>query len=250
MIVSLVERQVHVGLGDRADAAVDDPQVDLLADVQLEQRVLEGLDRTGDVALDDEVELLDVARLRGPCPGPPARRAPGGGTAARCAPWPTRRSAICRATRSSSTTRKVSPAPGTDGQTEHLHRTGGIGLLDVVAVLVEHGAHAAVRVADHHRVAHAQRAALDQDGRHGAAAAVQVRLDRDALRVLVRVRLQVQGRVRGQYDRLEQVLDADVLPRGDVDEHGVAAVVLRHQAVLGELAADLEPGPRPPCRSC
>ena len=52
------DRQVDVVLGDRTDAAVDDPELDLVADVDLEQRVLEGLDRTGDVALDDEVELL------------------------------------------------------------------------------------------------------------------------------------------------------------------------------------------------
>ena len=42
---------------------MDDPQVDLLADVDLEQRVLERLDRTGDVTLEDEVERLDLALL-------------------------------------------------------------------------------------------------------------------------------------------------------------------------------------------
>ena len=55
--------QVDVVLGDRTDAAADDPQADLLADVDLEQRVLEGLDRTGHVTLDDELSSSTLARL-------------------------------------------------------------------------------------------------------------------------------------------------------------------------------------------
>src|SRR5690606_41365760 len=57
--------QVDVGLGDRTDTAVDDPDADLIADVDLRQRVLERLDRTGHVALEDEVELLALALLHG-----------------------------------------------------------------------------------------------------------------------------------------------------------------------------------------
>src|SRR6185437_15547684 len=37
--------QVHVVLGDGANAAADDPELDLLADVELEQRVLQGFHR-------------------------------------------------------------------------------------------------------------------------------------------------------------------------------------------------------------
>src|SRR5205085_21258 len=55
--------QVHVVLGDRADAAADHAQADLFADVQLEQRVLEGFDRTGHVTLDDEEQFLALTRL-------------------------------------------------------------------------------------------------------------------------------------------------------------------------------------------
>ena len=57
--------QVDVGLGDRTDTAVDDAQRHLVADVDLGQRVLERLDRTGHVALEDEVELLALALLHG-----------------------------------------------------------------------------------------------------------------------------------------------------------------------------------------
>src|SRR5690606_11893940 len=53
--------QVDVVLGDRTDRAVQHPEFDLLADVDLEQRILEGLHRAGDVTLDDELELVDLA---------------------------------------------------------------------------------------------------------------------------------------------------------------------------------------------
>ena len=57
--------------------------------------------------------------------------------------------------------------------------------------------------------------------------------------VLVRVGPQVQRGVGGEQDRLEQLVDVDALLGRDVDEHGVAAVLLGDQAVLGELLADL-----------
>src|ERR1700709_868638 len=51
------------GLGDRTDAPVDDAHADLVADVDLKQRVLECLDRTRTVTLEDQVELVDLALL-------------------------------------------------------------------------------------------------------------------------------------------------------------------------------------------
>src|SRR3954452_16733492 len=48
-------RQVDVGLGDATDAAVDDPQLDVVAHLDLHERVLEGLDGTRVVTLDDQV---------------------------------------------------------------------------------------------------------------------------------------------------------------------------------------------------
>ena len=98
---------------------------------------------------------------------------------------------------------------------------------------------AAEGVAGDDRVADAQRAALDQHGGDRAAAPVEVGLDGDTLGVLVGVGPQVERGVGGQQDRLEQVVDVQALLGGDVDEHRVAAVLLGHQAVLGELAADL-----------
>ena len=80
-----------------------------------------------------------------------------------------------------------------------------------------------------------QRAALDQHRGYGTAAPVEVGLDRHALALLLRVGPQVQLRVRGQDDGLEQFLDAAAFPRGDVHEQGRAAELLSDQVVLGEL---------------
>ena len=64
-------------------------------------------------------------------------------------------------------------------------------------------------------------------------------LDRDTARRSVGHRAQVERGVRRQQDRLEQLLDVGALLGGDVDEDGLAAVLLGHQVVLGELLADL-----------
>src|SRR5258707_1144287 len=72
-----------------------------------------------------------------------------------------------------------------------------------------------------------------------SASSVEVGFDRHTLSVLVRVGPQVQRRIRGQQDRLEQRVDAELLLGRHVDEHRLAAVLLGDQVVLGELLADL-----------
>ena len=106
-------------------------------------------------------------------------------------------------------------------------------------MLVEHGADAAEGVAGDDRVAGAQRAALDQHRRDRTTTAVEVRLDGDALGVLVRVRRRssAASAVSRTASSSPSMFGA-VLGR-HVDEHGVAAVLLGDQAVLGELPADL-----------
>src|SRR6185312_12132182 len=68
---------------------------------------------------------------------------------------------------------------------------------------------------------------------------VQVRLGGHTLGLHIGVRPQVKRGVGSQHDRLEQRLDVGAELRRDVDEHRVATEVLGHQAVLGELPADL-----------
>src|SRR5699024_9787418 len=63
-------RQVDVVLRDRTDTAPDDPDTDLVATrVDLEQRLLERLDRTGGVPLDEEEQLGALALLEVILPG-------------------------------------------------------------------------------------------------------------------------------------------------------------------------------------
>ncbi len=106
-------------------------------------------------------------------------------------------------------------------------------------MLVDHPSNTAVRVAGDNRVADPQRSALDQHGGHGAATAVEVRLDGHTLSLHVGVGPQVQGGVGGQQDRLFQRRDVGAGLRGDVDEHRVATEILCHQIVFGELSPDL-----------
>src|SRR6516165_1448178 len=228
--------QVDVVLGDRADAAADDPEHHVLADIDLEQRVLQGLDRPGHVALDDEQQFLALAGLqrglqvlqRDPRPAlgehggaltglPPLGDLPGHPLVGH--------------------DQEVVAGVGHRVEPEHLHRARRWRVRDRGTVLVEQRPDPAERVATDYRGADVQRAALHQHGRHRAAALVQVRLDRDALRVLVGVGPQVQLRVGGQDDRLQQGVDARALPGRDVHEQGGAAELLGHQAILGELGA-------------
>src|SRR6478752_3352284 len=230
-------RQVDVVLGDAADPAVHHPQVDLLAHVQLDQRVLQRLHGAGVVALDDQRELLDL--LLGQRGAQVFQRDPPTGADLRLAgaglpPFgdlPGHPVLLDDHGR-------VAGA-GHRGEPEHLHRAGRQRLADVLAEVAEHGPDAPVGIAGHDRVADPQRAALHQHGRHGPASAVQVCLDGHALGLHGGVRPQVQRRVRGQQDGLEQTLDVGPLPRRDLHEHGVAAVLLGDQPVLGELLADL-----------
>ena len=208
--------------------------VDLLADVELEQRVLQGFHRAGHVALDDQQQFLALAglqrRLQVLERDPAAALRELGGPLARLAALGDL---------------PGHPVVGDDeevvarlrhrGEAEHLHRTRRRRLGELLAVLVEHGPDAAVGLARHDRVTDVQRAALHEHGRHRAAALVELRLDRDALRVLVRVGPQVERGVGGEDDRLEQLVEADPLRRGHVHELGVAAELLGDQPVLGEL---------------
>src|SRR4051812_39580232 len=230
------QREVDVALGDAADAAVDDPQRDLVVDLDLHQRLFERLDGARVVALDDQVELTGLLE-RGvevleadPFAHGGVLRVADAGLAA-VGDLPGHPVLLDDQERVAGT--------GHRGETHDLHGAGRQGLLQLVAVLVEQRPDATVGVAGHDRVALAQRAALDEHRGDGAAALVQLAFDDHTLRVLLGVRAQVQGGVGGQQDRREQFVEAGASGRGDVDEHRVAAVLLGHQAVLGELLPDL-----------
>jgi len=143
-----LERPVHVGLEDEVEGGGLTP-LDLLEDV------LQAHARTDDRAGSGEAGVA-VALL--PRLGDQARRLVVGGD--------------------SEVLARVRHAR----EAEHLHRRRGQCLLDLVAAVVEQGAHAAPRGAGDDRVAHPQGAALDEHGGHGAAAHVEVGLEDDAAR--------------------------------------------------------------------
>ena len=205
-----------------------------LADIDLEQRVLEGLDRPGHVTLDDEQELFPLAGLERGLqvlqrdPRPPLGEH---GVALACLPAfrdlpghpvvADHQEAVARV--------------GHRGEAEHLHRARRRCLRHRGAVVVEQRPDPPERLARDDGVADVQRAALDQHRGHRAAAAVQVGLDGDALAELLGVGPQVQLGVRGQDDGLEQLLDVAPLAGGHVHEQGRPAELLSDQVVLGEL---------------
>ncbi len=124
-------------------------------------------------------------------------------------------------------------------ETEHLdgHRRTGLGHL--LTVLVEHRADAAPRRTGHDLVADAQRAFLDERGHDRATALVEVRLEHVGLRRPLRVGDEVFGDlgVGDEQQRVEQLLDAGPGRRGDVEHDRVAAPLLGHELLLGELLA-------------
>src|SRR5665811_691789 len=154
-------RQVDIVLRDRAHPAVDDPQVDLVADVDLEQRVLERLDRTRHITLEDEVEVVDLARGQSLVEVLEADPLATLGQAGRTLGGFTTLGDLASGAVVGCHQERVTGA-GHRGQTEHHDRTRRRGLLDRVAVLVQHGADAAVATAGHDGVTDAKRSGLDQ----------------------------------------------------------------------------------------
>ena len=138
------------------------------------------LDRALHVGLEDDLHLLDLARLDlvEDVLQRHARRARqlllaalrrGG---ARPAPWPPSRR---------STTLNVSPASGTPSRPSTSTGVDGPASVMLLPLVVQHGADLPRELAGDDQVADAQRALLDQDGRDRAAGAIEARLDDVAL---------------------------------------------------------------------
>src|SRR6202167_5429479 len=144
--------QVYVVLGDRADTAADDAKRDFLADIELEQRVLQGFHRAGHVALDDQQQFFALAGLerlvqvleRDPAAslgelGDPLAGLPALGDLPGHPVIGDNEEVVTR-------TRNR-------GQAEHHDRPGRRRIGDLLAVLVEHGPDSAVGLAADDRVA-------------------------------------------------------------------------------------------------
>lgn len=80
---------------------------------------------------------------------------------------------------------------------------------------------------------------LNEHGCHGTATLVESGFHCGTASVHIRVGTQIKFGVRGQQHGFQQLVDIGALLGGNVDEHGVATVLFRNEAVLGELATDL-----------
>ena len=258
--------QLDVVLGDAADAAAHEGQLDLVA-LELAQALGERLERAGDVGLDDQVERGRLARpgSAGRCPraGPRrswrGRRGPG---------WPGAASArgstaTLEAVRSSGATTKRSPAWATSDRPSTWTGRRRTGFLDLLALVVDQGPDATPGGAGHERIADAQRALLHQHGGHGAPADVEVGLEHDADGPAVGVAPQVLE-LGDDLQVLEQVVDAECSARADTwtmtvsPDHSsgcrpCSASWVITRVGIGVLAVDLVDGhhdraPRPPGR--
>ena len=119
-------------------------------------------------------------------------------------------------------------------EADDLDRRRRLGLLDALAGGIVQRADAAPRATDADDLADCERAGLDEDGGHVAAALVDLRLDDRPDRLAVRVGLEVLE-VGDEEDHLHQVVDPGALLGADRDGDDVAAVLLDQDLVVGEL---------------
>ena len=142
-----------------------------------------------------------------------------------------------RAARSSLTTRQNSPATGSSSKPMISTGVEGPPLLSGSPRKSRMARTLAAGLAGDDRVADAEGAAVDEDRRDDATARVDLGLDDEPAGRRVRVGLEVAD-LGHQQEHVEEVVEPDALLGARLDEDVVAAPVLRHDALLGELLLD------------
>ena len=120
------------------------------------------------------------------------------------------------------------------GQADDLNRHGRTGFLDFLSVVIGHSAHTANRRARNDCIAGMQRAVLHEQGRNRAAALIQLGLDDRAVRLAVRIGLEI-SHFSSQQHHFKQVFDTLAELGRDLAHDRVAAPLLGHDLVLGQL---------------
>src|SRR5690625_4917380 len=223
--------EVDVVLRDRTDTAVDDAQIDFFAHIDLQQGVFKRFNGTRNIALQNEVESLDLALLQRlgevfqadalattcQCRGPFGRFTTLSDLA---------RSAVVRGHQEGVT------RVWYRGHTQYLDGAGWARFIDRVAVFIEHGTHAAEGRAGDDGFTHVQGSRLDEHRNNGTAALIEIRFDRNTARIAVRVGCELKGCIGRQQHGFQQFVDTDGLQRRDVNEHRLTAIFLSHEVVL------------------
>src|SRR5262249_49006883 len=225
--------QHHVALVDRADGRVDHLQLHLVGR-QLLERLRESFHRALHVGLEDEPQLLHLARLDlllqslerdarrylSGCLG--AIRAHG-----RDLP---RLALVRNRDQHVAGGRHARPTQDHDG-------IGWPGRRYLFASGIDERANASRIRPDDDRVAFLQRSVLDQRGGHGTPAAVQPALDDYALRGAVRISLQLED-LRLQGGHLQQLIDAGALLGGRRNEDRLPTPVFGYEFEVRQLTLD------------
>ena len=121
-------------------------------------------------------------------------------------------------------------------QAQDLDRIGRRGLLGMIAVRVDKRANTTVALASDNGIARLERTALHEHGSNRAATLVEVRFDNEAGSQSVGVSLKFKH-ISLKDDGLEQVVDAELLLRGNVHEHVGTAPLFGDDSMLNELLA-------------
>ena len=226
--------QHHVGFVDGAHAAVDDAHANLVV-AKLLQRGFDSLHAALHVGLDDQVQVLHLTGLdlaEQILQRDLGDRGVGLGLFLGLA-------LLHQLAGQLLVGHGVEGSAGGGGLAEagDLHGDAGAGIGHALPLVAHHGADAAYGGAGDNDVALMQGTVLNQQGGHRAAALVQACLDDGALGGAVGVGLQLAD-LGGQGEHLQQVIHAHTGLGGDGAHDGVAAPLLAHQAVLGELLLD------------
>ena len=213
------------------DARADDAQLDLLLG-QLLELVGDGLDRALHVGLQDEGQLLELALGDGAAEVLEADA--GGGGHRLLAQLQLAEVHDRLRLELSVTAEQLVARLGQRRQAEDLDRRRRAGLLEPRPAVVDEGADLAATAPATTVSPTRERAVLDEDGRHRAAALVEPRLEHRADRGLPGVGLELL-QVGHEQEHLEQLVEVLLLLRRDVDEDGGAAPLLGHEPAVGEL---------------
>ena len=212
MIIAVGGRsERHVGLRNRADRAVHDFELDL-GGRKARERVGQRLDRALDVALDDDLQFLDLAGLH-PLAQILERDAAGLLQLALALLGPAEFGDLARLGFLGHDHER-SAGLGHAGESEDFHRRRRRRLGHALAEMIVHRAHAAIGDAANERIALTQRAFLDQHGRDRTAAAIEFRFDHRAARRAIRIGLELHH-VGLQQHHLEQLVDTLARARRD-----------------------------------
>src|SRR5262245_204312 len=224
----------HVGLSNAAHARVIDAGLDLVAADLVECR-RDRFDRTLHVAFDDDGKLLDARLFQ--LVHHLLEAAAGAGCGKPLAPLAHPVVGNFAGAGLVLDHGELVSGLGRRIEAEHLDRNRGTGFLHVLADIVEQSPHAAPGLARDDEIAEPKRAALDQSRADRTAAPFELRLDDDAFGGTVGIggKLEQLGL---QQDRLEQLVEAGLLQRRDLDFERVAAEAFHHDFVAQEVGAD------------